>query len=336
MIVSHYNVLDKNDDLVNFIQLNSREHYSGKIFKWQYSDEHSNICIIQEEKNILGTQGMITSYLKFKQHSILSHKSETTFIHESLRGKGQFELLYKTSVDNAMKHDSKIIWGFTALGNLWEKKLKFNCDRNLISESNLIIGFNDINRSKKKIYYFIKSTFTFVKLKLNSKPRLTAEEQVITELKDFEQFNYVTSDIGVSIDYNSKHTYNRIIKSPLIKYKLLKFKLENKTEALILFHIKNNELLISEFLYHSEQFITDIIKLIYQFGRKNKVTNIRFWANQKNPFYKKVFDKIEMVGGKTYSVTDMQFVYKINDVDLEDLALSGYFINGLWTEGFTY
>jgi hypothetical protein len=337
MEILKVNVQSQSSSLIDYISNTRNKNYKKEFLLWQYSDPKSNIYIVEDQNQICGTQGMIPFSLRFKKQLFLTHKSETTYVSDQLRGTGLFENLYARSTENAIKDGAGIIWGFTALGNLWEKKLGFKCDRDLISESNLIIGFRGIKISKKLFYYIVKSIIIFIKLLLSSKPRMKFDEQDLNDLREFEKFSLHSNFTNyVGVDFSSKELKNRIINSPVINYKTLKVKIGDNLEGLVLFHIKNNELLISEFFYESDKNLSDVLKTIYQFAIKRRVTNIRFWANSKNSYYKKIFEKMELFGGKTNSMNDMQFVYKINKDSIIDLPLSEYLINGLWTEGFNY
>lgn len=337
MEILKVNVISHSSSLTDYISNTRNKNYKKEFLSWQYSNPKSNLYIIQDQNQICGTQGMIPFSLRFKKHFFLTHKSETTYVSDQLRGSGLFEKLYSHSTENAFNNGASIIWGFTALGNLWEKKLAFKCDRDLISESNLIIGFKGIKISKKLFYYIFKSITIFFKLLFSSKSKMKFDEQDLTDLREFVEFSFHSNfNNCLIIDFSSKDIENRILNSPVINYKVLKIKMEDNLEGLLLFHIRNNELLISEFFYESDKHLSDVLKTIYHFAIKKGVTNIRFWANNKNVYYNQIFEKIAFFGGKTNSVNDMQFVYNINDKSLIDLPLSDYLINGLWTEGFNY
>lgn len=324
--------------IIDFIKITSRPTYSIEIFNWQYKNPKSSICCIKEEVQILGTQGMISVDLLFNQKTILSHKSETTFIDDSLRGKGEFERLYDYSVNEAIHNESKLIWGFTALGTLWENKLHFKCDKELIFEANLIVKPSNSIQGLKRVYYFFKGVQNRLKRLAISEKNLTIEKfNLSIEISSLNQFESTLSEKTVSLDYQSETVKNRIFNSPVITYHYLRIHFLGNLEAVVIYHIAKNQFIISEFLYIDMDKLPSIVKKVisYSFAQKN-ITNIRFWGNKKNEHYSAIFDNLSKFGCNIIPVHNMQLVYKPIDENLMEIDPSNYMINGLWTEGFTY
>lgn len=333
-----YNVASNKLEIVDFIIETSRPDYSLVIFNWQYNNAKSSICCIQKDVQILGSQGMIFTELKLAQKSIISHKSETTFVDDSLRGKGQFERLYEYSVNEAILKESQLIWGFTALGTLWEKKLHFKCHKELIFEANLIVNQSNSIQGLKRVYYFFKGVQNSLKRLAISEKNVTIEKfNLSNEISVLKQFELTLSEKTVSLDYQSETVKNRIFNSPVISYHYLRLHFLGNLEAVIIYHIAKNQFIISEFLYLDKDKLPSIVKKVisYSLAQKN-ITNFRFWGNKKNEQYSAIFDTLSKFGSNVIPVHNMQLVYKPIDENLMEIDPSNYMINGLWTEGFTY
>ena len=281
---------------------------------------------------------MIFMELKLAQKSFISHKSETTFVDDSLRGKGQFERLYELSVNEAKHKESQLIWGFTALGTLWEKKLNFKCHKNLIFEANLIVHHSQVIKGFKRIYYFLKGVQNRLKRMAISDKDITLEDfNLSNEILILKQFEAVISNETLALDYLSETVQNRIFNSPIISYKFLKIQFLGNLEAVIIYHIAKNQLIISDFLYLNKDKLASILKKVISYSLdQGNITNIRFWGNKENVHYSPIFETFSKFGSNIIPVDNMQLVYKPIDKNLEDSDPSNYMINGLWTEGFTY
>jgi hypothetical protein len=329
---------ENSNNIIDYISQTRNRSYKKKYLFWQYKHPKSLICCIQKDDQILGSQGMIFTELKLAQKSIISHKSETTFVDDSLRGKGQFERLYEYSVNEAILEESQLIWGFTALGTLWEKKLHFKCNKELIFEANLIVNQSNSIQGLKRVYYFFKGVQNRLKRLVISEKNLTIEKfNLSNEISVLKQFESTLSEKTVSLDYQSETVKNRIFNSPVISYHYLRIHFLGNLEAVVIYHIAKNQFIISEFLYLDQDKLPSVVKKVisYSLAQKN-ITNIRFWGNKKNEHYCAIFDNLSKFGSNIIPVHNMQLVYKPIDENLMEIDPSNYMINGLWTEGFTY
>jgi hypothetical protein len=338
MVILKVNINENPNDIIEYISKTRNGRYEKKYFFWQYKHPKSTLSVIREHGKLQGTQGMIYTELKFGKNTLHSHKSETTFLNDSLRGKGQFEKLYSFSVDEAIRSGSQLIWGFTALGTLWEKKLNFRCHKNLIFEANLIVNQSPVIKGVKRIYYFFKGVQNRLKRMSISEKNVSLEDfNLSSEILIIKQFESAISNDTLALDYLSETVQNRIFNSPIIAYKFLKIQFLGNLEAVIIYHIAKNQFIISDFLYLNKDKLSSIVKKVitYSLAQKN-ITNIRFWGNKENTHYSPIFETFSKFGSNIVPVDDMQLVYKPIDQNLKDTDPSNYMINGLWTEGFTY
>lgn len=325
--------------IVQYVQENSRPTFSKSIYDWQYANHKSPLCYISDNNSVLGTQGMIFTELLTNNKRILSHKSETTFVSNELRGTGSFEKLYSSAVDEATSIGSQLIWGFTALGKVWETKLGFQYHPSLIQEARLIVNDYKIKGIKRKAFYVLCKTKLTLKLLFSPKNGYS-----ISEIHKPDNLNFYTdyadfySNNSIHIDHFSESANNRILRSPLIHYRFLEVKLNaEETIAHIISHVQENVMYITDIVYKTNADVRKVIQVLIQFLKDQKNVNvINFWGNGQNKMYNEVFTNFIHFGAKVEIVHNMQLVYKILDSSLTDINLQDYYINGLWSEGFTY
>lgn len=335
MEIRNINIKDTPDNISKFIQDVSRPKYNSNILKWQYGDVLSNLFIIKN-KEFLGTQGMIRMNLFCKQHqSFITHKSETTYVSSKLRGTGKFKELYDASINDAKQKGSQMIWGFTALGNLWEKKLNF-CSVKIIAEANLIIGTPKDQSFFKAIYCFLKARQTAFKLLFTSIHNIEINEVKFNDFNFIENYKNEWASDEIFLDYKSKSVHSRVFDSPFIRYRLIEFKKAENLISHIIFHITNGVFVISEIFVKDMQELDFIFKKVFEFAKIKNVKIIRFWGNKNVLVYGELFKIFTQFGGRVELVEDMQFVFKNFTDNSFDKSFNKFHINSLWTEGFNY
>lgn len=281
-----------------------------------------------------GTQGMIYYNLLTGYKTLNSHKSETTFVDKNMRGTGLFEKLYARAIDKAINSDSNLIWGFTALGTIWEKKLGFQCDKAIIHEAYLITRTPQTTSFSRKLYYSIRSLRTRVRMLFLPEKKLKfldSNEAIIS----LNQLNDKFSPESIHLDYACESVQNRIFRSPVINYQFAEILENGQLMGIFIFHVKNEQLLISDFIYVGNQNIEALIKSLHsKISLTNRICSIRFWGNSNYPVNSTIFNAFKRLGAKIELVDNMQFVFK--PTPPLEIKSSNLVINGLWTEGFTY
>lgn len=330
------NIKDNTDNIIKYISKTRNNIYEKKYLFWQYEDPKSNLYLIYDNNNIYGTQGMIPISLRNNHKDFLTHKSETTFVSNELRGKGTFEKMYASSTENAYENGSSGIWGFTALGKLWEKKLNFNCEYELICEATIVAKIFVGIDFKRKIVNSIRFIISQVK------KMITVEKYTSNIDYGFTDFNYLSSfdnfwkDADIRLNYNSESVKNRVFNNPKLKYQKLNVWEEKQIVATLIISIDNNILRISDLIYKDDVDHKSMLKSILNFAKSKNLEYVKFWGNIKNPKYMRLFIAFENLSGNKEMVKDMQFIYQFKDMALSKTDFSKFYINGLWTEGFSY
>ena len=339
MEIKKINIQENPIKVVDFIRESSRSNYSTEIFNWQYMGEKCLLYSIEDQNEIVGTQGMIELELVESSQKILTHKSETTFLNPKYRGQGLFEKIYEKCVHDVKEKKSKLIWGFTALGTLWEKKLNFNYVSNIISEATLVVNnIGEFQSRLKKVFYFLKK----LQLKILLLYKSNSIKYNSKECKKFKNFDFIKKindfygDQAIYLNYNSKSVMNRVFESPIISYELLEIYDGNKIKAALVFHIEKRTLYISDIFYARNINFNSLVKEIYVYANLKNVNFIKFWGNNTNPKYSKIFNLFKKFGARVETDINMQLIYKSFSDFQTSNQFKNYFINGLWTEGYNY
>lgn len=324
--------------IVAFIKDTARSRYTEKLFKWQYSDVKSNLYLLENNNKIYGSQGMLFYPLVRGGVILSSHKSETTYLDHSLRGQGWFEKLYEASLNEAVNGGSQMIWGFTALGDVWKKKLHFNCHKKLITESQLIIAPQKFRVSLIFFFSLIKTLQLRLKLLIIRSKNIVIDEVSYDELTSkISEWSINSNQRNVALDYSSSQIKNRILGSPIRNYHFIGVKENDEIQAVICYSIEQNLLSISEISIRPGYSEKAILKSLIRYALKQKeVKRIAFWGNYEYLEYQKIFNIFRNLSAKPVVVDSMQFVYRIVGQGNLNNNLAHYRINGFWTEGFHY
>jgi hypothetical protein len=329
-------------ELVDYIRDTSRGIYSHDLLTWQYGSAEGRLFTIRESRKVLGTQGML-EYILFDpalKSSIKTMKSETTFVSESLRGTGKFEELYNYAVDKMFEDDYSNIWGFTALIKVWRNKLNFIADENLIKESILFV--NERYSFRFSLNYHLKYVrnksicliTNILIAKKNREFEILYDSRVSHILNEIN--TYLKNDDEIRLDYNNPFFKKRVDENPILNYKISYIRALNmQISGFIIFNEANNVLYISDIHFANNKVMNALLSDLYHYSKKSKINRIKFFGNYRNSTNGEVFNYFNKKLGLIEKNVNMTWVIKFNaNSKLDDYT--GWKINGLWTEGFTY
>jgi hypothetical protein len=125
------NALKIKDALANDFKSIAKLHrkYYGNLrnertFRWQYKSlhkENSVFVTLNENNEVVGTQGMIPIYLNIGGKKWLTGKSESTLLERHFRGKAFFEQMYESAIEKCTQNGMGCIWGFTTAEKAFRK-----------------------------------------------------------------------------------------------------------------------------------------------------------------------------------------------------------------------
>jgi GNAT superfamily N-acetyltransferase len=328
---------------------NVRTGYTVDDFDWQYNNGISGgglLLLITDE--IIATQGMIPIKLVSLGNETTTVKSESSFLDPNYRGKGYFEYLYSESIDNCLKNNISVFWGFTALDKLWQNKLNFSV-YNVFYESLIIISLkNNIrniiyskNKTKSKFFLIIKSIFRFIKQKRfpNNKHNIVVSEINYLAQKNRIKHIYETwmkyQKDNVFLSLNSFFLNWRLIENTKNKYNFLIFQENGKDVGFGIINIKNSLCYLVELIIVDEYCTNAILNSIINFThQKNNISALSYLGNIRNKYNLTIFNAIKNAGVEPKELKEMKFVIKNHSNNINFENIDKYILNALWTEGF--
>jgi len=278
-------------------------------------------------------------------------KSETSFLNKKYRGNNHFENLYFATIKESQKNGFQIIWGFTPAVKVWKSKLNFDTVKSNISEATLIFSKYPSNNFLKK--YITKKSIKIAKIVLFSilrklesrnkihltKPELIVNSefpQIIT-LQEFQEKLSKKFDIKVHLNMNEVYVQWRIKGSPLLKYQYYFFYDKSILVGYIIFSIKDDRLSIADFSFLESE--TGFHMLAYVVNKHSEnITSVFYFGNDDSVYNQNVFEVLKKYNAIVKKSEWANTVIKdisINKEYLNHLDPSGWFINGLWTEGYS-
>jgi hypothetical protein len=339
---------------LNFLIKNVRNFYSKNIVNWQYQNSSSNtgLYFVQVENSYVASQGMIPILLNVYGKETLTAKSESSFLLPEFRGKGIFEALYFHTIASSQKDGVEIIWGFTALSNVWRDKLKFEVFDGIIHDSELQIQFSsDIystwNR-RQSLANKLKQTFKAL-VSLSRSKNLTKQlGDCRVELMDTKNLIDVNNILAlynqwganhsnlIHIEVNREYLNWRICSNPVIQYKIIGiYKKQNLIGLAILNDTENKAYLVDFVVPEKDDLGYCFTELIRFLKHHNSLSHLIYWASHKNNYTKSIHSLFKSHGANCYVNTSMNFVVKKpSSNQTSKIEISDYCINGLWTEGF--
>ena len=333
---------DVTPEVISFLDEVLPFPYSKSTFEWEYSHPKKVFWTAHDQNNVVvGSQGMIPIVLNYKGDSILSAKSETSYLSESAKGQGVFKTLYQKVVEETFNNDIDMIWGLTSLGGLWQK-LGFKAIDNCLIESTLPLRANKYYRQRlegnslkkqlKTLRWFLKSTI--VRLMTGQSGKELNIYTKIRDEKDLEHYhNQSKSKITeVNIVLSKAYVDYRINRNPFLQYEFLfSYGKNDQLNGYAIYSISDNVANLVAIEGENTTIKKSIInKLIKALIKKKSVYKINVFGNKQHQDMKVSFDILKKYGAME-SDTGLYFVFK--DQNQGDLDIRLWNINGLWTEG---
>lgn len=345
-----------NIEQASFVQKYVRDFYSIEIAKWQYGFSSQNIGLFFLELNgsLIASQGMIPIKLSFKNHKILSAKSETSFLLPEHRGQGHFEQLYFYTVDLAAKDNIQFIWGFTALSKVWRKKLSFDVFDGLIYESTLQVDFirdlkfiaqstssviNKLKSFSKSVVFYLKRkkrTFKATESKIKVLFLDTNHDRTIKELtslyREWEEENESCVKINMDADFLKWRVMNNL----KVKYKIVGFFEDQQLIGAGIINVSSEKYYLVDFITLNKVDIETCFSILLDFLKEQEnFSHLVYWGSNLNKHTRNVHQMFKRRGAQSVQSNLMNFVLKKTRGGYDNVNASDFYINGLWTEGFT-
>lgn len=342
-----------NTQQIEFIVKNVRDFYNKDIAYWQYADTDlsTGLYFAQKDNIFIASQGMIPIYLNVQGKKVLTAKSESSFLLPNYRGQGIFEKLYSHTIEKSSQSSIHCFWGFTSLSKVWRRLLSFEVFDSIIQESELQIslyrsifairsGSSSLFDKCKKL---CKSIYSEIKLK--KRPHIYAEFSA--SFLDLNNSNHISLICELykmwSInhpDYVSMycdHSYIkwRVADNPITKYEIIGIYKNNLLIGMCILNDRKGKSYMLDFIVSDIDLLSLSFDTLLLFVKKHTlISHIIYWASNKNDYSNKIHKLMKKYGAFIYINENMNFVIKNISGTYDNIDISKYYLNGLWTEGF--
>lgn len=343
---------DKTDTLA-FLRTALSHEMTDEIWNWEFEQnrERTVLSIIKDMKSseILGTQFMIPVILNIRNRTCWTGKSENTYIHHSLRGKGMFGKVYDHAINISVKKGLSYLWGFTSAIKVFRDKLKFQVFENIMCTSS--IELMRPNRSHVKngslIRLLVKLMFFYsweIRKKWNKNK---AKKRSGFELKDridnYSDLDAVFNDMKRKygefnhIEIDKEYIDWRVNQNPNLNYRTIAIYKDNTIEGYLVYVENKNGFFISDFTICGKEQGEVLLSELISKAKEKEVRTISYFGNIDNKANEVIFGLFKNNGAEVKINEDMNFVIKKigEDESESSTKTKNWYINGLWTEGFS-
>lgn len=347
-------------DTLTFLKRILPRKVDEKIWEWEYESLPGTIrAIIKRGEEVVGSQVMLPIMMNIGGRDVKAGKSETSYLDESLRGKGLFKKLYHFGEDESLKVGMLFLWGYTTAVYVMETTMEFAVPRDKMYEYSVAVGAPSfsllkryskgvLNLMKSYVYYYQKHkefrrNFAAMCSKVNFAKKVAGYD--ITDkfnaehMSDFYTALRAQYPPFIYIKYTDEYWDWRITRNPNLSYITKFFYKNGQLMGYYVYSIVNATANIADFSYlNKEAGETMLCHMFKEIAEANGFT-VNYWGNKDNPINKSLFDLLLQMGG-TAKVNRMDFVYKtLTPANPDDEFLKtadNWYMNGIWTEGFYY
>lgn len=351
-----YEKLDpENGEQLTFLKREVRSFYDPPILSWQYlrrRDLYSGLYLLRENGKYIGSQGMIPINLFAEGEPRLTAKSESSFILPDSRGHGHFERLYAFSVNQCERDGTELIWGFTALGHIWQKKLHFDVYNQTIVETVLqmspICALNALFKEQTSGKSFVKNLGGIVYRWMRKKripPTSTGKFTKVIDLAVDESKVSVQTVVAhwklhhpdaIGIDFSDEFIQWRLHNNPILNYTFIGFYDKDTIFGFGVLNTSSPHVHLVEFMVDKPDSINDAMHLLLKYCHENgKISYLSYLSNVANAYSGAIRSVLTDLGAKTSVNNELSFVVKrTSHTAFACNDIRSFYINGMWTEGF--
>ena len=329
-----------------------------KVWYWEFKDlnpEKSVLIILQDDKDIVGTQGMIPIYLNIGGKKWLTGKSESTLIDSRYRGKDLFSKFYEFAVDQCERKGMVCIWGFTKVLKAF-KKVKFRIYNDSMKCAILPLKFQTTKKSaipllksKSKVKSIIFSTgilfgcfFTPIRLKFNrvKKKAFESNYELSKTLKSMSDVTVLYDSLRktypdlIHIHQNETYINWRIYNNPMNKKVTFFVYVGDLLIGYLYITIRDKAAELTDFTFINKNAGIYLMKILLDFIKTNRIGFVTYSGNIKNSLNQQVFNLLRSYGFIMIGRSNEFILRNINFPEEERLSnINNWYINDLWSEG---
>ncbi len=340
------------------------EHYgearTTQQWLWEYRGNVRDRFVFRVAKNdghIVGTQGMIPIYLNIKGKRYLTGKSENTFIDQKRKIMGLFSHLYENAMSSCQEKNMSCVWGFTRLGDLWRKMLRFTVYDDVMFESILVFGplkalpeisSQSLNEVVKMAFAILAVPLKVYSLLLMLLPSIRLRDADVAKYEttgrlrtgdDMQQlYNRLRARYPnlVHLEQDEPYVAWRIHNNPNVRYTTI-FVYEGEVLRGYSYLSKNNKntVFLSDLTFENEETGKLLLEKILAHCRQHRVGMVYYIGNSKNQLNANVFSLLKRAG---FLMRRNSQAFVLRNISYEDgsfiSGIENWYANGLWSEGY--
>lgn len=343
----------KEEDVIRFLKESVRPFFNASIFNWEFTTFKDTLVfkLYSFNNKLVASQAMLPVRLIINGAEVSTAKSETSYLSKDHRGQNHFENLYFSTLEESKQKGFQLIWGFTAAVKVWKSKLNFDVVDSNISEATMPLSKYPSNEFLKK--YTPNKIVLAAKLMLYSifrsfekKHKYVVDEKAMkvafefpeaSVMKEFQRKLADKFGISVYLDMNQDYINWRVKTNPLLNYHGCFFYNQSGLTGYAIYSINDGRLSIADLSYLDIETGKYIINYILN-KNTDHISSVFYFGNDDSEYGKSVFGLLSL-----YKATIIKSAWAntvIKDISegnkyVRQLDTSKWFINGLWTEGFS-
>ncbi|MGB3525232.1 MAG: hypothetical protein WBB32_04630 [Flavobacteriales bacterium] len=336
-------------ELIDFL----REHVNPATTKetvlWQFQLIPGKAVLIagKDCDRIICTQSFLPHTLRIGQEKIDTVKSEHSFLLSNYRGTPVFTDAYAMGLNTAKAEGSSICWGFTPAVKVWRDRLGFEVHTDIMYECRALIGWPRIQwtRFPRGIFKVLQDMIRYARATFfQSKVPAPIDEYTISSVVPKEtaisQLIDSITEVGtVYLSMDEAFVRWRLDENPNVNYHVRTFELNGKLRGYMVVALSTNveqvELQLSEFLFLEKSDGLAMLKvLLAEFGKESS-TVLRYFGNRSNPINRRVFELLVSRFACDMVLSQGMSLVVMRDKRAHGHDVSKWYINALWTQGFT-
>jgi hypothetical protein len=348
------------DRVVSFHNQNHKDERTSHQWLWEYKSHHPDLAVftvVEDGNRIVGTQGMIPIHLGFRGGTHLSGKSESSLLETEYRGGETFRKLYAFAMSLCRAKGMCCVWGLTTAGKVWREKLSFSVHDDAIYTSasalNLRLSLSGISGKRNtidKVVAYVVTTlaclYASVRRRLFFYGKAAEEkrfsiEQVPRSYRDLDQlYERLTTKHTDLIYIRQDEDYLRwrIIDNPNVRYMSCFLYEQDLLQSYCYIGTGNRSAAyLTDFTFADDDAGAYLLQEVIERLRNRKVAQVTYLGNVKNPLIGTVFNLLNRCG---FIKRRSPLAVVIKNITCEDEEaihdIRNWYLNGLWTEGYTW
>jgi len=331
------------DHVVSFHNQNYKDRRTPSQWLWQYkthNPDHVVFTVVEDEDRIVGTQGMIPIHLTFGVGTYLSGKSESSLLDPEYRGGKTFQELYDFAMSLCKAKGMCCVWGLTTAIEVWRRKLLFSVHTNTMYTAVSVLNLRpSVRTSCRYLYAYVRRHLS--PHEKSAKRRRFSIEQHLRSYRDLDHLYQRLAAKHANLIYirqDEDYFTWRISNNPNARY-MTHFLYENDLlQSYCYINTANQSTAyLTDFTFVDDDAGSYLLQEALEKLQNMNVVWVSFLGNAKNPLISTVFNLLKKFG---FIKRRSPLAVVIKNINCEEektiYDVRNWYLNGLWTEGYTW